>query len=269
MKDEFVSKMVDFVDSLKDFYISLDFKAEEAIEELEMLKHDNWGYVFEKFYTIDGDELSSFFKNYETLGYDRLEGFFEHLYKLKFSTNKKEILSIIKKVNFLENNIQYEKLKLSIISYLKESKDKLEDAHNRLSKERDRDLFSLIDDFIYNSVLTDLEDIEETLNSSSRNMDIEDAENKNFYNYNDRVIIQWNEQKNVLTDIFQQLKQIRDKRGEHVIGNSVTEIALFLKQNFSCFNDSKLSTIEGMLKNRKQNPNIPKTDRRIIIEKGK
>ena len=84
-----------------------------------------------------------------------------------------------------------------------------------------------------------------------------------------RVIIQWNEQHNVLTDIFRQLKQIPNKEKEPAIGNSIPEVALFLKENFSCFSETKLSTIEGMLKNNEANNNTPKITRRIIIEREK
>jgi len=87
--------------------------------------------------------------------------------------------------------------------------------------------------------------------------------------YSNRVIIQWNEQKNVLTDIFRQLKRITNKEGKPIIGNSIEEIALFLRDNFSCFENTKLSTIQYTLKNSEFDLNTPKTSRRINIEKEK
>jgi len=81
-----------------------------------------------------------------------------------------------------------------------------------------------------------------------------------------RIIIQWNEQSNVLTDIFRQLKQLTNKNHEPIVGNSNEEIALFLKENFSCFENTKLSTIQTMLKNTEGNANTPKTSRRIVLE---
>lgn len=81
-----------------------------------------------------------------------------------------------------------------------------------------------------------------------------------------KIIIQWNEDKKVITDIFKQLKAIYNKEGEPVVGNSIPEIASFLKVNVSCFENTKLSTIETMLKG---TDNPPKTSRRIIIEREK
>lgn len=87
---------------------------------------------------------------------------------------------------------------------------------------------------------------------------------------NNKIVIQWNENKNVLTDIFRQLKQITNKEGKPVIGNSLDDLAIFLRDNFSCFSNTELSTIHTSLKNRKDDSTTPKkTDRRIIIEKDK
>ncbi len=83
-----------------------------------------------------------------------------------------------------------------------------------------------------------------------------------------RITIQWNGQKNVLADIFRQLKGINNKEGkdgEPLISNSYEEIAVFLKENFSCYIDTELSTILTTLKKGDR----PNTTRRIIIEKEK
>ena len=67
--------------------------------------------------------------------------------------------------------------------------------------------------------------------------------------------------KNVLTDIFRQAKN------KNYITNSLPEIAQFLKSGFDCFANTKLSTIEGMLKNNNSSANaVPKEEKRIQVE---
>ena len=71
----------------------------------------------------------------------------------------------------------------------------------------------------------------------------------------------WEGQNNVLTDMFRQAKN----RG--YLTNSIPEIASFLKDNFSCFEKTKLSTIETQLKNNNSSANaIPKDEKRIKLE---
>lgn len=75
------------------------------------------------------------------------------------------------------------------------------------------------------------------------------------------VILKWEGQSNVLTDMFRQAKN----RGYLV--NSIPDIAIFLKENFSCFAKTKLSTIETQLKNNNSSANaIPKEEKRIKLE---
>lgn len=79
---------------------------------------------------------------------------------------------------------------------------------------------------------------------------------------NSNVKITWNEQSNVLTDVFRQLKNIYNKNKEPLISNSYEELAVFLQNNFSVFSDTKLSTITTQLKNKNTKP---KTNRVIEI----
>lgn len=73
--------------------------------------------------------------------------------------------------------------------------------------------------------------------------------------------LHWCGQKNVLTDIFRQAKN------KNYITNSLPEIAQFLKRGFDCFVNTKLSTIETMLKNNSSSANaIPKEEKRIQVE---
>lgn len=83
---------------------------------------------------------------------------------------------------------------------------------------------------------------------------------------NNNIVIKWNEQSNVLTDIIKQLKTIYNKDSEPLIANSYEEVAVFLKNNFSCFAETKLSTITTQLKN---NNNRPKSNRVIDIKQSK
>jgi hypothetical protein len=83
---------------------------------------------------------------------------------------------------------------------------------------------------------------------------------------NSNIIVQWNEQSNVLTDIFKQLKTIYNKDNEPLIPNSYEELAVFLQNNFSCFAKTKLATITTQLKN---NNSRPKTNRIIEIKQTK
>jgi len=73
----------------------------------------------------------------------------------------------------------------------------------------------------------------------------------------------WNGQKNVLTDIFYQLKRTYNNKQEPLLPNSNEDIALFLKNNFECFSDTAISTIIGMLKT-KERPR--KTEKRFLID---
>lgn len=77
----------------------------------------------------------------------------------------------------------------------------------------------------------------------------------------DMPTLHWCGQKNVLTDIFRQAKN------KNYITNSLPEIAQFLKSGFDCFANTKLSTIEGMLKNNNSSANaVPKEEKRIQVE---
>lgn len=76
-----------------------------------------------------------------------------------------------------------------------------------------------------------------------------------------RVMMNWEGQNNVLTDMFRQAKN----RG--YLTNSIPDIAMFLKENFTCFANTKLSTIETQLKNNNSSANpFPKEEKRIKMD---
>ncbi len=75
-----------------------------------------------------------------------------------------------------------------------------------------------------------------------------------------KVVMNWEGQNNVLTDMFRQAKN------KGYLTNSLPDIAIFLKENFSCFANTKLSTIETQLKNNSSSANaFPKEEKRIKI----
>jgi hypothetical protein len=59
--------------------------------------------------------------------------------------------------------------------------------------------------------------------------------------------IQWNGNKEILCQIFMQLKKLNTKKNVPYIPNSVEEIALFLKNNFETYKDTKVETIQRVL----------------------
>jgi len=65
---------------------------------------------------------------------------------------------------------------------------------------------------------------------------------------NKTIVLKWNGQKNALIHLFKKMKMAQDKSGKNLIPNSYEDIALFLKQSFDCFSDTKQSTILGLLK---------------------
>jgi hypothetical protein len=63
-----------------------------------------------------------------------------------------------------------------------------------------------------------------------------------------RTKLNWQGQSNSLAYLFRQLKVFTNKKGEPLISNSYEDIALFMRENFTCFEDVEISTIAGMLK---------------------
>lgn len=77
--------------------------------------------------------------------------------------------------------------------------------------------------------------------------------------------IQWNDQKNVLIDLFKQLKTIHGKDKKPLISNSYEDITEFLLNNFSCFDNNARSTILTQLKRKSE----IKTGKQIEIKVSK
>jgi len=64
-----------------------------------------------------------------------------------------------------------------------------------------------------------------------------------------RVKLNWKGQSNSLTYLFRQLKTATNKKGEPLLSNSYEDIARFIQDNFEGYEEVKISTIAGQLKN--------------------
>jgi hypothetical protein len=173
---------------------------------------------------------------FELLDVNETENFLN--YQLQSYTGKKE--NFISYTNWLINEYISEKKAKSKVR----SKGQRESPERPVNQERKKRI---------EKWLTDKE------NEFSNGNNIDTQSNSN-------VIITWNEQSNVLTDIFRQLKNIYNKDREPLIPNSYEELAVFLQKNFSCFSDTKLATIQTQLK---KNDSRPKTSRVIEIKQTK
>lgn len=80
------------------------------------------------------------------------------------------------------------------------------------------------------------------------------------------IKLTWNGQNNALTDLFVQLMdmEVQGARGRvKLVPNNLKEIAQFLKQSFTCFENTKVTTIETTLKTER-----PKSSQRFTISRG-
>jgi hypothetical protein len=71
---------------------------------------------------------------------------------------------------------------------------------------------------------------------------------KEQINSTNKIKLNWTGQKNILIYLFQQLKKEKGNNNNFLLSSSNEDIAVFLQENFNCFNDTKLSTIIGQLK---------------------
>lgn len=113
-------------------------------------------------------------------------------------------------------------------------------------------------------LITKVKDLEDSFTIKRIKDDMEQLkkESKENISKSNNIPMNWEGQNNVLTDMFRQAKN------KGYLTNSIPDIALFLKENFSCFEKTKLSTIETQLKNNTSSANsIPKEEKRIRLEK--
>jgi hypothetical protein len=82
------------------------------------------------------------------------------------------------------------------------------------------------------------------INSKSAPETIDSKQNKAL---STPIKINWQGQSNSLIYLFRQLKLNFNKDNEPLVSNSYDDLAIFLKENFSCFNDVKITTIVRQL----------------------
>lgn len=88
-------------------------------------------------------------------------------------------------------------------------------------------------------------------------------------NPNNKLKLIWNGNKNTLIDIFYQLRNMPSMKGSNnfpLLDNTYEEIAIFLKENFDIFRDTKIKTIEDVLTKESQKPKKPNS--KITLKKG-
>ena len=81
-----------------------------------------------------------------------------------------------------------------------------------------------------------------------------------------RYLLKWNGTNNGLADIFRQLKGFVNKKHKPLLDETNESIALFLKNNFECFRDTKVSTIKNLLERKSSRP--IKSDSNIHLTHG-
>jgi hypothetical protein len=120
----------------------------------------------------------------------------------------------------------------------------------------------------FHNVKTKLTKIKNQLNQEIKlvNNTSEPQQQQNENTIQPLIKINWNGNNNVLSDIFIQLKLMSNQKGESLITNSDNDLAVFLKSNFTCFENTSLATIEKTLSNSKQGKR-PHKDKRIDINR--
>jgi hypothetical protein len=76
----------------------------------------------------------------------------------------------------------------------------------------------------------------------------------------------WNGQKNTLADVFYQLKMLYNDKGQPFLDASNEALAQFLKDNFECFKDTSIGTIQNYFEMPEKRPK--KTKDKIHLKRG-
>ncbi len=80
---------------------------------------------------------------------------------------------------------------------------------------------------------------------------------------NNNIRLTWNGQSNALIDMFRQLKTMVNNKNEYLLADSYDDIATFLMNGFTNFEQTKRGTILTQLKT---NDLVKKTEKRVTIE---
>ena len=248
----------------------LTYDEQEDTVDLTRIEHPDWyGSDFEKeckvglesYEGIINNDIDNLFENY----FDLVESYFSEFEEKKRCTLLRKLMS--------SSSFFIWHRSLVIYDYICDFKEQDCELMETFEGSYANSVLCIIDDFysfirkvvdlckiyeidayeIATSLFSTSEDIE--LSLFDKDYIAEELINKN------EVIMNWKGQNNVLTDMFRQAKN------KGYLTNSLPDIAIFLKENFSCFANTKLSTIETQLKNNNSSANaFPKEEKRIKID---
>jgi len=248
----------------------LTYNEQEDTVDLTRIEHPDWyGSDFEKeckvglesYEGIINNDIDNLFENY----FDLVESYFSEFEEKKRCTLLRKLMS--------SSSFFIWHQSLVIYDYICDFKEQDCELMETFEGSYANSVLCIIDDFysfirkvvdlckiyeidayeIATSLFSTSEDIE--LSLFDKDYIAEELINKN------EVIMNWKGQNNVLTDMFRQAKN------KGYLTNSLPDIAIFLKENFSCFANTKLSTIETQLKNNNSSANaFPKEEKRIKID---
>ncbi|NDO60274.1 MULTISPECIES: hypothetical protein [Bacteroidaceae] len=248
----------------------LTYDEQEDTVDLTRIEHPDWyGSDFEKeckvglesYEGIINNDIDNLFENY----FDLVESYFSEFEEKKRCTLLRKLMS--------SSSFFIWHQSLVIYDYICDFKEQDCELMETFEGSYANSVLCIIDDFysfirkvvdlckiyeidayeIATSLFSTSEDIE--LSLFDKDYIAEELINKN------EVIMNWKGQNNVLTDMFRQAKN------KGYLTNSLPDIAIFLKENFSCFANTKLSTIETQLKNNNSSANaFPKEEKRIKID---
>ena len=248
----------------------LTYDEQEDTVDLTRIEHPDWyGSDFEKeckvglesYEGIINNDIDNLFENY----FDLVESYFSEFEEKNRCTLLRKLMS--------SSSFFIWHQSLVIYDYICDFKEQDCELMETFEGSYANSVLCIIDDFysfirkvvdlckiyeidayeIATSLFSTSEDIE--LSLFDKDYIAEELINKN------EVIMNWKGQNNVLTDMFRQAKN------KGYLTNSLPDIAIFLKENFSCFANTKLSTIETQLKNNNSSANaFPKEEKRIKID---
>ena len=236
----------------------LTYDEQEDTVDLTRIEHPDWyGSDFEKeckvglesYEGIINNDIDNLFENY----FDLVESYFSEFEEKKRCTLLRKLMS--------SSSFFIWHQSLVIYDYICDFKEQDCELMETFEGSYANSVLCIIDDFysfirkvvdlckiyeidayeIATSLFSTSEDIE--LSLFDKDYIAEELINKN------EVIMNWKGQNNVLTDMFRQAKN------KGYLTNSLPDIAIFLKENFSCFANTKLSTIETQLKNNNSSAN--------------